>query len=67
MQREQIERIESAFDKLTAEQREVVTLAKIAGLSHNEIAGQLGKSEVAVRTTLHRALAKVSDLLADEK
>ncbi len=61
--REQIERVEKAFDVLTDEQREVVTLAHIVGLSRAEIAAQLGKTEGAVRVILHRALAKLSGML----
>ena len=63
--REEIERVEAAFEHLTDEQREVLTLAHLAGLSRKEIAEQLGKSEGAVRVTLHRALAKLSSHLGD--
>ncbi len=62
--REEIERVESAFDQLSEEQREVVTLAHVAGLSRDEIAATIGKSEGAVRVILHRALAKLGRLLA---
>ena len=61
---EEIERIESAFERLSADQREVITLAHLVGLSRKEIAEQMGKTEVAVRVLLHRALAKVADVLA---
>ena len=63
--REQVERVEEAFEVLTDEQRDVLTLAHMAGLSRAEIAEQLGKSEGAVRVTLHRALAKLSAKLDD--
>ncbi|MFO0984454.1 MAG: sigma-70 family RNA polymerase sigma factor [Planctomycetota bacterium] len=63
--REQAERIERAFEQLSDEQREVVVLAKIAGLSRTEIGKHLGKSEGAVRAILHRALAELSDRLAE--
>jgi RNA polymerase sigma-70 factor (ECF subfamily) len=52
--KEQAERIERAMDKLTAEQREVLLLARIVGLSCHEIAERTGKSEVAVRSLLSR-------------
>jgi RNA polymerase sigma-70 factor (ECF subfamily) len=52
--REQAERIESAMDQLTTEQREVLLLARIVGLNHREIAERIGKSEVAVRSLLSR-------------
>ncbi|MEM8713151.1 MAG: sigma-70 family RNA polymerase sigma factor, partial [Planctomycetota bacterium] len=52
--REEVARVEAAFELLTDEQREVLTLAHLAGLSRAEIAEQLGKSEGAVRVILHR-------------
>ena len=62
--REEVARIEAAFEVLSDEQREVLTLAHLVGLSRAEIAQQLGKTEGAVRVTLHRALAKLSNRLA---
>ena len=61
--RDEVARIERAFDQLTDEQREVVTLAHVVGLSRREIAEQLGKSENAVRIVLHRALARVAEIV----
>lgn len=61
--RQQVERIEAAFDRLTEPQREVVTLAYVVGLSRAEIATQLQTTEGAVRTMLHRALARIAALL----
>ncbi|MCA8959840.1 MAG: sigma-70 family RNA polymerase sigma factor [Planctomycetes bacterium] len=57
---EELARVERAMAELSEEQREVVTLYHLVGLSHAEIATHLGKSEVAVRKTLSRALAKLS-------
>jgi len=57
-------RLEAAFDELTEENREIITLAKIVGLSHAEIAAQLGKSEEACRQLLRRALVKLSIALS---
>ncbi len=65
IQREQIERVEKAFDQLRDEQREIISLAHVVGLSRAEIAEQLGKSEGAVRTMLSRALAELADLLEE--
>jgi RNA polymerase sigma-70 factor, ECF subfamily len=62
--REDLLAVERAFDALSAEQREVVTCSRLLGLSHTEIATRLGKSEVAVRKTLSRALARLSAVLA---
>jgi RNA polymerase sigma-70 factor (ECF subfamily) len=63
MVKEELERVECAFEKLSDEQREVITLAHVVGLSRAEIAVHMEKSEAAVRVLLHRALARVSDLL----
>jgi RNA polymerase sigma-70 factor (ECF subfamily) len=65
MVREEMERVETAFEELTEEQREVITLAHVVGLSRAEIAEKMGRSEGAVRVLLHRSLARLSDLLGD--
>src|SRR5688572_1769579 len=41
--REEVERFERAFETLPEEQREVISLARIVGLSHKEIAEHVGK------------------------
>ena len=61
--REELERVEKAFDELPDEYREVITLARIAGLSHAEIAQQLGRSEPACRQLLKRAMVRLAVLL----
>jgi RNA polymerase sigma-70 factor (subfamily 1) len=58
---DELTRLERAFDRLSEEQREVVSLAHLAGLSRREIAERLGKSENAVRIVLHRALARIAE------
>ncbi len=63
MLREELQRIESAFEKLPDDYREVILLSRIVGLSHTEIAEQMERSEGAVRTLLSRALARLSGLL----
>jgi RNA polymerase sigma factor (sigma-70 family) len=50
---------EAAFAELSEEHREVVTLAKLVGLSHAEIARQTGRSEEACRQLLRRALIRL--------
>jgi RNA polymerase sigma-70 factor (ECF subfamily) len=65
MKREELERVERAFDTLRDEQREVISLAHVVGMSRAEIAAQLGKSEGAVRTMLSRALAELAERLDD--
>jgi RNA polymerase sigma-70 factor (ECF subfamily) len=61
--REQAERIGLVFETLGEKEREVLTLARVAGLSRAEIGRRIDKSEGAVRVILHRALAKLSDAL----
>jgi DNA-directed RNA polymerase specialized sigma24 family protein len=38
-------------------------MARLMGLSHAQIAAELGKSEVAVRSILSRALAELAECL----
>lgn len=63
--REQMERIEAAFDALPDDYREVITLSRIVGLSHAEIARQMGRSEESSRQLLRRALVKLAERLPD--
>ena len=60
MGREGAQKLEEAFDELSEEHREIITMARITGLSHAEIAAQLGKSEESCRQLLRRALVKLS-------
>jgi RNA polymerase sigma-70 factor (ECF subfamily) len=62
---EEVQRLEVAIDQLPEEQREVVTLAHLAGLSRAEIAAQMNRTEEAVRSLLHRAKARLAILLDD--
>jgi RNA polymerase sigma factor (sigma-70 family) len=61
--REQIAAFEAAFARLSERDRELITLARIAGMSHAEIAAQLGCSEESSRTGLRRALIRLSRFL----
>ncbi len=49
-------KMERAFDELSEEYREVITLIRIVGLSHHEAAAQMNRSEGATRMLLSRAL-----------
>ncbi len=60
---EEVERIEAAFDGLPEEYREVITLSRVLGCSHAEIAARMGRSEGATRTLLYRALGRLSGVL----
>ena len=48
-----------ALDRMPDEYRQVVTLSRRGGLSHAEVAAELGKTEGATRMLLHRALARL--------
>ncbi len=61
--REEVLRLEEAFAKLSPDHREVITLAKIVGLSHREIGEAMDRTEAATRMLLFRALAELSDLV----
>lgn len=61
--REHLATVENAFDALSDEQRDVLTWSRLVGMSHAQIAERLGKSEVAVRKILSRALARLATVL----
>jgi RNA polymerase sigma-70 factor (ECF subfamily) len=67
MRREDIERLEVAFDQLPEDQREVISLAHIVGLSRAEIAERMGRTDGAVRTLLWRGLATLAELVDDRE
>jgi RNA polymerase sigma-70 factor (ECF subfamily) len=60
MGNEKLAQVESAFERLAEDHREIITLAKIAGLTHKEIGERLGKTEGACRSLLNRALMALS-------
>lgn len=66
MAREELARVEEAFDALTPEDREIIVLARVCGMSHAEIGVRLEKSEGAARVQLHRALARLAESLDDD-
>jgi len=63
MRREEMEHLEACFAALPEHYREVITLSRVVGLSHQEIAATMGRSEGATRTLLHRALGELADRL----
>jgi RNA polymerase sigma-70 factor (ECF subfamily) len=65
--REDLAKVSAAFDKLPDDYREVIVLSREMGLSHQEIARRLGRSEGAVRVLLSRALARLVILSGDEE
>jgi RNA polymerase sigma-70 factor, ECF subfamily len=55
--------VRSALESLSAEQREVIELAYYKGLSHSEIAMQLGQPLGTVKTRTRLGMIKLSELL----
>ena len=55
--RERIASFENAFDRLPADHQEVITLARIVRLPHQEVGDAMGRTEAASRMLLGRALA----------
>lgn len=64
---EQLDRVESAFQKLSEDYRTVILLARIVGLSRAEIAEKMGRSETAVRSLLSRALSQLAEVMDQEE
>ena len=58
--REELARLEKVFCELPADYREVIVLARLQGWSHERIAAKLGRTELATRTLLSRALARLA-------
>ena len=64
---EQKRRLMRALSTLPTKERAAVVLREIEGLSTAEVAEILGSSEVTVRTQIHRAMARLRDLLKKEE
>ncbi len=63
MAREELARVEAAFEKLPPAYRKVITMCRIAGLDPAEVAAETGQTAEAVRVQLYRALARLAALL----
>ena len=63
---EALGRISAALDELPGKLRSVVVLKDVYGLSHEEIADELGITVSAAKVRLHRARRKLRDALYDE-
>jgi len=59
--KEDLDKLEIAIDQLKPEYRKVIVLAKIDGLSYNQIGERLGKSADAVGHLLSRAMVALTD------
>jgi RNA polymerase sigma-70 factor (ECF subfamily) len=58
--KEQLAAVERAFDELPEDYREAITLHKLCGLSHSEIAERMGRSEGAVRNLVYRGISRLA-------
>ena len=58
-----LERVHQALARLDETQREVVTLRFLSGLSLQEVAAALGKTENAVKALQHRGLMALREML----
>jgi RNA polymerase sigma-70 factor (ECF subfamily) len=58
--REELDRLEKAMDRLTDDYRQVLLLAKIEGLSHEQIAERMKRSPAAVAKLLSRAIVALA-------
>ena len=61
------DQLNEALGHLTEEQRQVVVLRFVDGLSSREVAHLLDKREGAIRALQHRALASLRGLLSNEE
>ena len=55
--------VAGAFQRLRADQQEVLALRVLGGLSAAQVGAVLGKSEGAVRVAQHRALASLREAM----
>jgi RNA polymerase sigma-70 factor (ECF subfamily) len=59
---EEVQRVRAALARLPERHREVIVLTYVQGLSHKQIAEQLGLTEANSRALLSRALARLATL-----
>jgi len=59
--REELDRLEKAMDRLTDDYREVLLLARIEGLPHEQIAERMNRSPAAVAKLLSRAIVALAN------
>lgn len=64
--REQVVEFERAFWKLGPTDQQIITMIKVARLSHAEAAKHLGRTPEAARSLLRRALVRLAALLRPE-
>lgn len=65
IQHEELERLAEVFPRLPEEYRQVITYARIIGLSHVETGVEMGRSPQAVASLLYRAMARLAWLMEE--
>jgi RNA polymerase sigma-70 factor (ECF subfamily) len=65
LRREEVEELQRAISQLPEEQKQVLTLRFVEGLSHAQVSEILGKTEEASRVIQHRALAALNRILSE--
>lgn len=65
IQNEQLLQLATAVESLPDDQRMAVTLHHLQGKSAAEIAGQMGKTDVAIAGLLRRGLKRLRELMKD--
>ncbi|HHK41791.1 MAG TPA: sigma-70 family RNA polymerase sigma factor, partial [Planctomycetaceae bacterium] len=63
MRTEQVEQVRDAIDQLPDDQRDILVLREIEGFCYEEIARVLDLAPGTVRSRLHRARARLRELL----
>lgn len=58
--REEVARIERAFDELPADYQEAISLHRFCGLGYDEIAARMQRSEGAARNLVYRGLSRLA-------
>ncbi len=61
--REELQQLEAAFAELPEDDRRVILLSRILGLDHASVAAEMGRTPLATRSLLSRALAKLAAAL----
>lgn len=64
--REDLDRIRGVLERLPPQQRAALLLARVEGLSYDEVAQSLGSSVSAVKSLIHRATSTMRDELAKD-
>lgn len=65
LSREAMDRMRAALDQLPAQQRAALLLARVEGMSYEEVATSLSCSVSAVKSLIHRATVTLRDVLRE--